>query len=191
MISSKYLVKDDMIESTTSSADSGYDTLDRKLKSKKSKKPPIPERYKHKRSASNLPNPESGNFGGSLRHRSTSRESLPSTSLTRQRRDSSIDSLNFNDDISWMELEGEDYIDVDLEKMRCSSRSIEQITGSRRRQPNSADSFAAFPGLCLNASLFKSGSLMKFCIIGNELHNLVLQLKRVKYFLGFGKALFP
>lgn len=56
----------------------------------------------------------------------------------------------------------------DFEKLRCPSRSIEDVNRRKRRTAE----LQLFPGLCLAQSLFQTGSIMKFHIIGNELSNI-------------------
>jgi hypothetical protein len=63
----------------------------------------------------------------------------------------------------------------ELAKMRCSSVQTEVISERRRRNPS-----AGYPGLAFGGSLFSSGTIMKFRVISNELHNIQnVQLKRV------------
>ena len=66
--------------------------------------------------------------------------------------------------------EGDDDMELELSSLRCSSVQIEMSSDNRRR---------AYPGLAMG-SVFSSGSLMKFSIIANELHNIQnVQLRRV------------
>ncbi|XP_054159905.1 uncharacterized protein LOC128958115 [Oppia nitens] len=64
----------------------------------------------------------------------------------------------------------------ELAKMRCSSVQTEVISERRRRNPS-----AGYPGLAFGGSLFSSGTIMKFRVISNELHNIQnVQLKRAE-----------
>lgn len=73
---------------------------------------------------------------------------------------------------------GQNESDVESEefaKLRCSSVQTEVISARRRRNPS-----AGYPGLAFGSSLFSSGTIMKFRVISNELHNIQnVQLKRV------------
>ncbi|OQV14970.1 hypothetical protein BV898_10872 [Hypsibius exemplaris] len=64
--------------------------------------------------------------------------------------------------------------EVEYTKVRCTSQSTEQVVSQRRRAKSK------FPGLALGASLMKSPAEMKYQIIGNELHNIVIYMKRVR-----------
>lgn len=74
----------------------------------------------------------------------------------------------------------EDNNDSDTEewaKLRCSSVQTEVISERNRRNRQRS---AGYPGLAFGSSIFSSGTLMKFSIIANELHNIMnVQLKRV------------
>lgn len=75
---------------------------------------------------------------------------------------------------------GQNESDLETEefaKMRCSSVQTEVISERRRRNPS-----AGYPGLAFGSSLFSSGTIMKFRVISNELHNIQnVQLKRVSH----------
>ncbi len=65
----------------------------------------------------------------------------------------------------------------ELAKLRCTSERTEVIAErEKRRRQRCAD----YPGLAFGSSIFSSDALMKFSVIGNELHNILnSQLKRV------------
>ncbi|VDP05379.1 unnamed protein product [Soboliphyme baturini] len=66
----------------------------------------------------------------------------------------------------------------DYERLRCPSRSTEDVARHERRRHHRLD----FPGVCFSASLFQSSAMMKYCIIGNELHNIAnVHMKRVRF----------
>ncbi|XP_042900719.1 tropomyosin isoform X5 [Parasteatoda tepidariorum] len=62
--------------------------------------------------------------------------------------------------------------------LRCSSVQTEVIAERNRRNRQRS---AGYPGLAFGASLFLSGTMMKFGVISNELHNIMnVQLKRAE-----------
>lgn len=74
----------------------------------------------------------------------------------------------------------ENFNDTDSEewaRLRCSSVQTEVIAERNRRNRQRS---AGYPGLAFGSSIFSSGTMMKFSIIANELHNIMnVQLKRV------------
>ncbi|XP_023231560.1 tropomyosin isoform X1 [Centruroides vittatus] len=63
-------------------------------------------------------------------------------------------------------------------RLRCSSVQTEVIAerNRRNRQPSSG-----YPGLAFGSSLFSAGTMMKFSVISNELHNIMnVQLRRAE-----------
>ena len=92
-------------------------------------------------------------------------------SQSNQENSSSLDSsLHSEGGQNESDLETEEFA-----KMRCSSVQTEVISERRRRNPS-----AGYPGLAFGSSLFSSGTIMKFRVISNELHNIQnVQLKRV------------
>ncbi|RWS28428.1 hypothetical protein B4U80_00621 [Leptotrombidium deliense] len=67
--------------------------------------------------------------------------------------------------------------DDEFLSLRCSSVQTEVISERQRRRTRSS----GYPGLAFGSSIFSSGTLMKFSIISNELHNIQnVQLKRKK-----------
>lgn len=77
----------------------------------------------------------------------------------------------------------DDTVDPDPEseeytRLRCSSIQTEVINEKQKRKNRTPS--AGYPGLAFGSSIFSSGTLMKFNIISNELHNIQnVQLKRV------------
>lgn len=64
-------------------------------------------------------------------------------------------------------------------RLRCSSVQTEVISERERNRRNRQRS-AGYPGLAFGTSIFSSGTMMKFSVISNELHNIMnVQLKRV------------
>lgn len=62
-------------------------------------------------------------------------------------------------------------------RLRCSSVQTEVIAERNRRNRQRS---AGYPGLAFGTSIFSSGTMMKFSVISNELHNIMnVQLKRV------------
>lgn len=72
--------------------------------------------------------------------------------------------------------------DSDVEefsRLRCSSIQSEEVAERNRR--NNRQPSAGYPGLAFGGSIFSSGTLMRFRIISNELHNITnVQLKRAE-----------
>ncbi|XP_035231266.1 tropomyosin-like isoform X1 [Stegodyphus dumicola] len=63
-------------------------------------------------------------------------------------------------------------------RLRCSSVQTEVIAERNRRNRQRS---AGYPGLAFGASIFSSGTMMKFSVISNELHNIMnVQLKRAE-----------
>lgn len=68
-------------------------------------------------------------------------------------------------------------------RLRCSSVQTEVIAERNRRNRQRS---AGYPGLAFGASIFSSGTMMKFSVIHNELHNIMnVQLKRVNINIKF------
>ncbi|EEC03935.1 uncharacterized protein LOC8027394 [Ixodes scapularis] len=68
----------------------------------------------------------------------------------------------------------------ELSQLRCSSIQTEQVIAERNRRNNRQPS-AGYPGLAFGGSIFSSGTLMRFRVIANELHNITnVQLKRAE-----------
>jgi hypothetical protein len=84
---------------------------------------------------------------------------------------------NFNLNVDGQDS-GQNESDLETEefaKLRCSSIQTEVISERRRRNVS-----AGYPGLAFGSSIFSSGTIMKFRVISNELHNIQnVQLKRV------------
>lgn len=79
---------------------------------------------------------------------------------------------------SQSDAENEDPEQEELAKLRCKSESSEAVAEreARRRRRRCAD----YPGLAFGSSIFSSDTMMRFSVIGNELHNIMsTQLKRV------------
>ncbi|XP_064480739.1 uncharacterized protein LOC135394134 [Ornithodoros turicata] len=67
----------------------------------------------------------------------------------------------------------------EFSRLRCSSIQTEEVAERNRR--NNRQPSAGYPGLAFGGSIFSSGTLMRFRIISNELHNITnVQLKRVE-----------
>lgn len=77
--------------------------------------------------------------------------------------------------------EGDLDVDADeFSQLRCSSIQTEQVIAERNRRNNRQPS-AGYPGLAFGGSIFSSGTLMRFRVIANELHNITnVQLKRAE-----------
>lgn len=68
----------------------------------------------------------------------------------------------------------------ELSRLRCSSVQTEQVIAERNRR-NARQPSAGYPGLAFGGSIFSSGTLMRFRVIANELHNITnVQLKRAE-----------
>lgn len=67
----------------------------------------------------------------------------------------------------------------EFSNLRCSSIQSEEVAERNRR--NNRQPSAGYPGLAFGGSVFSSGTLMRFRVISNELHNITnVQLKRVE-----------
>lgn len=71
-------------------------------------------------------------------------------------------------------------VEEEFAKLRCSSVQTEIICERHRAKTQARQPSPGYPGLAFGSSLFSSGTIMKFRIISNELHNIQnVQLKRV------------
>ena len=85
----------------------------------------------------------------------------------------SVNSNNNNNNNNESDFETEEF-----SKLRCSSESNEELSERQRRRAARASN--GYPGLDFASSIFSSGTIMKFRVISNELHNIQnVQLKRV------------
>lgn len=108
--------------------------------------------------------------------RSSSRDSSVDE---RRRQSGDVQTLKSSADNHRLPPDGEE----DFANLVCTSKSNEEFSKIQRRRKGLDQPNNIFPGLCLGASMFQSNSMMKFNIIGNEIHNIInVQLKRVRKF---------
>ena len=89
--------------------------------------------------------------------------------------EASSQQLNDGDDENSIQDDSPEMIQIS--SLRCSSIQTEVIAERRKR----GNRKSGYPGLAFGSSIFSSGTLMKFNIIANELHNIQnVQLKQVQ-----------